>query len=110
MSTHIVDPLCSELESVRRKIEGSQMNALRDILPDEEIHSACRDAGHEFRSRLLTPVVTVFLMISAALWGGVLVPLGVAVDRCAAGQLGIARRRADAAAAWGDLRALRQSD
>lgn len=68
MSTHIIDPFRSELESVRRRIEGSQMNALRDILPDEEIHSACRDVGHEFRSRLLTPVVTVFHMIAAALW------------------------------------------
>jgi hypothetical protein len=44
------------------------MNALREILPDEEVHSVCREAGHDFRSRLLTPVVTVFHMIAAALW------------------------------------------
>ena len=44
------------------------MNALRDILPDAEVLSACRYAGHEFRARLLTPVVTVFHMIAAALW------------------------------------------
>ncbi len=43
------------------------MNALRDILPDSQILAACRDAGHEFRKRLLTPVVTVFHMIAAAL-------------------------------------------
>ena len=30
------------------------MNALREILPDEEIHSACRAAGHEFGRRLLS--------------------------------------------------------
>ncbi len=68
MSTRIIDPFRSELESIRRRIEGSQMNALREILPDEQIHSACREVGHEFRSRLLTPVVTVFHMIAAALW------------------------------------------
>jgi len=68
VSKSIIDGFRSELESVRGKIQASQMNALRDILPDEQIHSACRDAGHEFRSRLLTPVVTVFHMIAAALW------------------------------------------
>ena len=68
MSTHIIDSFGAELESVRTKIHESQMNALRDILPDEQIHSACREVGHEFRSRILTPVVTVFHMIAAALW------------------------------------------
>ncbi len=68
MSTHVIDPFGSELESIRTRIHGSQMNVLRDILPDEQILSACREAGHEFRRRLLTPVVTVFHMIAAALW------------------------------------------
>ncbi len=44
------------------------MNARRDVLPDSQILTACRDAGHDFRTRLLTPVVTVFHMIAAALW------------------------------------------
>jgi hypothetical protein len=68
VSTSIIGGFRARLESVRRKIEESQMNALRDILPDERILSACRAAGHEFRRRLLTPVVTVFHMIAAALW------------------------------------------
>ncbi len=68
MSSSIIGGFRSRLESVRRRIEASQMNALRDILPDSQILAACRDAGHEFRRRLLTPVVTVFHMIAAALW------------------------------------------
>ena len=68
MSAHIIDPFGAELESIRTRIRGSQMNALRDILPDEQIHAACRKIGYEFRRRLLTPVVTVFHMIAAALW------------------------------------------
>lgn len=68
MSTSIIGGFRSRLESVRRKIEESQMNALRDILPDSDVLAACRDAGHEFRARLLTPVVTVFHMIAAAVW------------------------------------------
>lgn len=67
MSTSIIGGFRARLESVRRKIEESQMNALRDILPDSDVLAACRAAGHEFRARLLTPVVTVFHMIAAAL-------------------------------------------
>ena len=109
MSTHDIDAFGTELESIRERIDGSQMNVLRDILPDKQILSACREAGHEFRRRLLTPVVTVFHMIAPGDLAGELVSFGVAVDRRAAGQLGIARRREDAAAARGNLRALRQS-
>jgi hypothetical protein len=68
MFTHFIDHFGAKLESIRERIHSSQMNALREILPEEEIHSACREAGHEFRRRLLTPVVTVFHMIAAAIW------------------------------------------
>ena len=68
MSSSIIGRFGSRLEPVRRKIEESQLNALRELLPDSAIVQACRDAGHEFRRRLLTPVVTVFHMIAAALW------------------------------------------
>ena len=66
MSTPIIGGSRARFEPVRRKIEESQMNALRDILPDYDVLAACRDAGHELRGRLLTPVVTVFHMIAAA--------------------------------------------
>jgi hypothetical protein len=68
MSSSIIGRFPSRLEAVRRKIEESQLNALRELLPDSAIVQACRDAGHKFRRRLLTPVVTVFHMIAAALW------------------------------------------
>ena len=57
-----------EVESVRRKIEESQLCALRELLPDSAIHGSCARCGYEYRRRLLTPVVVVFHMIAAALW------------------------------------------
>ena len=58
MSSSIIGRFGSRLEPVRRKIEESQLNALRELLPDSAIVQACRDAGHEFRRRLLTPCFT----------------------------------------------------
>lgn len=44
------------------------LNSIRKILPDKEILDACRQVGHRFRHRALTPVVTVLHMILAAIW------------------------------------------
>ena len=68
MSTSSVGGFRSELEAVRDKLREGHLNALRDILQDSAILAACRDIGHEFRNRLLTPVVAVFHMIAAAIW------------------------------------------
>ena len=58
----------SELECIRAKLREGHLNAVREILTDREILSACREVGHEFRDRLLAPVVAVFHVIAAALW------------------------------------------
>ncbi len=68
MSGSNIDSFTAQVEAVREKIESSQLNALRDILPDRIILDACREVGHTFRRRLLGPVVAVFHMIGAALW------------------------------------------
>ena len=68
MSSSSVGSFRSELEAVRAGLRGSHLNALRNILKDSDILNACREVGHEFRKRLLTPVVAVFHMIAAAIW------------------------------------------
>lgn len=68
MSGSSVGCFRSELEAVRKRLREGQLNAVREVLTDREILSACREVGHEFRDRLLAPVVAVFHMIAAALW------------------------------------------
>src|SRR3989338_271136 len=56
-----------KLESMRKEIESGQLNALRELLPDEAIRQICEESGYYFRTRLLTPLVTVFHMIAAGI-------------------------------------------
>lgn len=58
----------ASLEKIRKKMEETSLNSIRRILPDEAILKACREAGYEFRRRMLTPTVTVLHMILAAIW------------------------------------------
>lgn len=68
MSSSSVGIFRSELEAVREELRGCHLNALRDILDDSAVLAACREVGHKFRKRLLTPVVAAFHMIAAAIW------------------------------------------
>lgn len=56
-----------KLEQVREEIESGQLNALRGLLPDEVVREICEECGYYFRTRLLTPLVTIFHMISAGI-------------------------------------------
>lgn len=56
-----------KLESMRKEIESGQLNALRELLPDEAIQQICEDSRYYFRTRLLTPLVTIFHMIAAGI-------------------------------------------
>ena len=68
MSSPSVGGSRGRAESVRRKIEESRLNAVREPLPGRAVIDACREeAGHEFRRRLLAPVVTVSHAFAAAL-------------------------------------------
>ena len=51
---------------MREKIESGQLNAVRELLTNEDIQQICDECGYYFRSRLLTPFVTIFHMIGAA--------------------------------------------
>jgi len=42
---------------------------LHDVLPDRLIRSACRDVGHHWRDRQLTPTVTTYLLLQQVLHG-----------------------------------------
>ena len=68
MSSSSVGSFRSELEAVREGLRESHLNALRNMLKDSDILGACREVGHKFRKRLLTPVVAVFHMIASGLW------------------------------------------
>ena len=56
-----------KLERVREEIESGQLNALRELIPDDVIRGLCDDCGYYFRTRLLTPLTTIFHMISAGI-------------------------------------------
>ena len=53
--------ICSRFESVT-------FNSIRKALPDSVIVDACVKAGHRYRVRRITPVLTVLHMIAAAIW------------------------------------------
>jgi hypothetical protein len=44
------------------------LSAIRQVLPDTVITQTCREAGYQFRHRLIVPVVTVLHMLLAAIW------------------------------------------
>lgn len=56
-----------KLKEQREAIEGGQLNALREMLPNEVIREICEDSGYYFRTRLLSPLVIVFHMIAAGI-------------------------------------------
>ncbi len=56
-----------KLEEIREQLESGQLNAVRELLPNRVVQTICEDCQYYFRTRLLTPLVTVFHMISAAI-------------------------------------------
>jgi hypothetical protein len=67
MSTiHHVGDFDSELERVRTRLRENHLSAVRDLLTDGTILKACKEIGLEFRTRVLTPVITVLHVIAAA--------------------------------------------
>ena len=67
MNNRDIEWRSKKLEQFRREIESGQLNALRELMPDEVIRQICEDCGYYFRTRLLTPLVTIFHMLSAAI-------------------------------------------
>ena len=55
-------------EAISAKLESVTFNSIRKILPDNAILDACRQEKYDYRCRLMTPIVTVLHMITAAIW------------------------------------------
>ena len=47
-----------KLEEFSQQLESGQMNAVREMLPDEVIKQICEECQYYFRTRLLTPGLT----------------------------------------------------
>lgn len=56
-----------KLKEFREQLESGQLNAVRELLPNEVIKQICEDCQYYFRTRLLSPLVIVFHMISAGI-------------------------------------------
>jgi len=56
------------LEQVRGALRQNTFSAVRKVLPDSAILTACAVAGYEYRERLIPPLVVVLHMLLAAIW------------------------------------------
>ena len=56
-----------KLNAVRKELISSQLNAVRELLPNHVIEDLCQEADYYFRTRQLCPLVTIFHMIAAAI-------------------------------------------
>ena len=68
MSRHTIGTDAQLATPISDDLQKITLNSIRKVLPDHAIDQACRDVGHRFRKRALTPIVTVLHMILAALW------------------------------------------
>jgi hypothetical protein len=53
---------------ISEKIAATTLNCIREVLPDCMVKQACEQIGYRYRSRILSPVVTVLHMILTAIW------------------------------------------
>jgi hypothetical protein len=51
-----------------RRFESTAFSSIRGVLTNAMIQSACQSAGHVFRQRKLTPVLTILHLLLAAIW------------------------------------------
>lgn len=55
-------------EVISEKLESITFNSIRKTLPDHAILNACRQEEYDYRCRLMTPIMIVLHMITAAIW------------------------------------------
>lgn len=66
-SNNSIDRRRKKLKEIRERLESTQLNGVRELLPDKAIKQICNECEYYFRSRLLTPLVTIFHMLGAAI-------------------------------------------
>lgn len=68
MSNKSIVKVVEKNEAISVKLESVTFNSIRKILPDHAILDACRQGKYDYRCRLITPVMIVLHMITAAIW------------------------------------------
>lgn len=68
MSKDTIDTSEENPQKIADKLEQISFNSVREMLPDSAVIQACKAAGHKYRQRKITPIVTVLHMIMAAIW------------------------------------------
>ena len=68
MSKNTIGKDAANAPRISQRLEEISLNSIREVLPDRIIDDACREVGYLYRERVLTPIVTVFHMLLAALW------------------------------------------
>jgi len=68
MSEKTIGKDVAEAAGIFQHLEEICLNSIREVLPDRIIDQGCREVGHRYRKRTLTPIVTVFHMLLSALW------------------------------------------
>lgn len=66
-SKYHIDKIRRKLKELRKKLESTQLNGIRELLPDKTIKEICKEYEYYFRERLLTPLVTVSHMIGTGI-------------------------------------------
>lgn len=67
MNNKSIDWRKKKLKQIREEIESGQLNALRELVPNQTIEELCEAHGYRFRKRLMSPVTTILHMVNAAI-------------------------------------------
>jgi len=68
MRNSSIGKTCPAAVKISDALQSAVLHSIRNVVSDELIERTCREVGHLFRKRKLTPVVTVLHMILSALW------------------------------------------
>jgi len=68
MSNRSIVRVVEKSEAISARLESVTLNSIRKILPDHAIINACSEQEYGYRCRLMTPIVIVLHMITAAIW------------------------------------------
>ena len=68
MSTNRIGTTARNSANISSQLEQITFNSIRKAIPDKIIISACLEAHHQYRCRVITPILTVLHMVLAAIW------------------------------------------
>jgi len=68
MSKKSIGNVVEKYETISARLESVTFNSIRKVLPDRAILQACSQAKYDYRRRLITPIMIVLHMVTAAIW------------------------------------------